>query len=98
MAKNGISTLLTKQLRQVAKLELAANKNGMSYSLSYLPTRYEDNAVVDNENIDGLFQGRPWIQRMNLVPGQTVGERTQVIANGQPVVHLGEEVIVYIII
>lgn len=67
MAANGISTLATKELRQKAKLDLAAAKrasNGntrSTYDLTQLPTQYNDNAVVNNPNASGLVQGRPWI-------------------------------------
>ena len=66
MAANGISTLSTKELRQKAKLELAAAKrltDGNSradYDITQLPTQYDDNAVVDNANTGGLAAGRPW--------------------------------------
>jgi hypothetical protein len=73
MSANGISTLATKQLRQVAKLDLAQTKRQAGgdtsaaayrplnvYDITLLPTQYQDNAVVDNPNLDGLIQGRPW--------------------------------------
>jgi hypothetical protein len=69
MAANGISTLSTKQARQVAKLNLAQTKrtaagNGHralhSYDINTLPTKYSGNSVVDNANSDGLNPGRPW--------------------------------------
>jgi hypothetical protein len=67
MALNGISTLATKEERQKAKLDLAAAKRSADgnprdeYDLSLLPTQFYGNAVVDNNNADGLVQGRPWI-------------------------------------
>jgi len=66
MALNGISTLSTKQAKQVAKLDLAATDRAAvgnpraTYDITQLPTQYDDNAVVDNPNIGGLVQGRPW--------------------------------------
>ena len=70
MAKNGISTLDTKELRQIAKLELAQTKrqlvgtagyhNLRYYDLDLLPTKYVGNDVVDNPNVGGLQPGRPW--------------------------------------
>jgi hypothetical protein len=66
MAANGISTLPTKEERQIAKLELAAAKraaNGnprATYDITQLPTQYDGNAVVDNPNTGGLVTGRPW--------------------------------------
>ena len=66
MAANGISTLPTKELRQKAKLELAAadrltdGNSRAVYDITQLPTQYDDNAVVDNANTGGLVIGRPW--------------------------------------
>lgn len=68
MALNGISTLATKELRQRAKLDLAAAKRAAdgnaraTYDITQLPTQYDDNAVVNNTNTGGLIQGRPWIE------------------------------------
>lgn len=67
MSANGISTLATKELRQIAKLELAATERAADgnarpyYDLTQLPTLYDDNTVVDNANSGGLVVGRPWI-------------------------------------
>lgn len=67
MAANGISTLATKQLRQVAKLNLAQTKrqtagNGFRqwnvYDINALPTKYSGNSVVDN--VGPLVAHRPW--------------------------------------
>ena len=66
MAANGISELATKELRQIAKLDLAATKRTTdgnaraTYDLTQLPTLYDDNSIVDNANIGGLVVGRPW--------------------------------------
>ena len=66
MAANGISTLGTKQLKQVAKLDLAATERDAdgnprdTYDITELPTQYSDNDIVDNPNPAGLLQGRPW--------------------------------------
>ena len=49
MAANGISTLATKELRQKAKLDLAAS----------------DRAAADNPNAGGLVIGRPWIETVS---------------------------------
>jgi hypothetical protein len=57
MAANGISTLETKQLRQIAKLDLAAiNRAAVgnpraTYDITQLPTQYDDNNIVDNPNV-----------------------------------------------
>jgi hypothetical protein len=67
MATNGISTLATKELRQKAKLDLAASKRAAdgnpraTYDITELPTQYNDNSVIDNPNLSGLTLGRPWI-------------------------------------
>jgi hypothetical protein len=67
MAANGISELATKELRQKAKLDLAATKRAAdgnpraTYDITQLPTQYDDNAVVDNPNTGGLVVGRPWV-------------------------------------
>jgi hypothetical protein len=66
MALNGISTLSTKELRQKAKLDLAATKRAAdgnpraTYNITQLPTQYTGNAVTDNANTGGLVEGRPW--------------------------------------
>ncbi len=65
MSANGISTLATKELRQKAKLELAADDRAATlrrsvYDISELPSKYSGNTVVDNLNSGGLVQGRPW--------------------------------------
>lgn len=76
MSANGISTLPTKEARQKAKLNLAANNRATSssiasthpvaddrntYDITQLPTQYSGNAIVDNPNVGGLTTGRPWI-------------------------------------
>lgn len=67
MSANGISTLATKELRQKAKLDLAATNRAAdgearaTYDITQLPTQYNDNAVIDNPNVGGLVVGRPWI-------------------------------------
>jgi hypothetical protein len=67
MALNGISTLATKEAKQKAKLDLAStdrladnNPRGY-YDITEMPTTYSGNDVVDNLNIGGLVEGRPWI-------------------------------------
>ncbi len=67
MSANGISTLSTKELRQKAKLDLAATNRAedgnlrATYDITQLPTQYDDNIVVDNPNEGSLVVGRPWI-------------------------------------
>lgn len=68
MAANGISELATKELRQKAKLDLAAAKRAAdgnpraTYDITQLPTQYDDNDIIDNPNADGLIEGRPWVE------------------------------------
>ena len=78
MADNGISTLSTKELRQIAKLDLAsADRLAVSnprayYDITQLPTQYSDNDIIDNPNPDGLVVGRPWISiSYSIVPNST---------------------------
>jgi hypothetical protein len=67
MSANGISTLATKELRQKAKLDLAAANRATdgyaraTYDITRLPTQYNNDAVIDNPNTSGLQLGRPWI-------------------------------------
>lgn len=61
MAANGISTLDTKEERQIAKLNIAATKRGQSYSRDLLPTKYVGDAVVYNSHPNGLVPHRPWL-------------------------------------
>jgi Interleukin-like EMT inducer len=71
MSANGISTLATKELRQKAKLDLAATKRATdsnaraTYDLTLLPTQFNDNGLIDNPNAGGLVQGRPWIETVS---------------------------------
>jgi len=63
MAANGISTLANKELRQIAKLDLAKINRTSSgrrdtYNRDLLPSKYSGNNVVDNAG--GLVPGRPW--------------------------------------
>jgi hypothetical protein len=67
MSLNGISTLATKELRQKAKLDLAAANRAAdgnaraTYDITQLPTQYNNNGIIDNANTGGLVLGRPWI-------------------------------------
>jgi hypothetical protein len=67
MAANGISTLLTKELRQKSKLDSAALKRAAdgnpraTYDITRLPSQYDNNSVINNPNPTGLVSGRPWI-------------------------------------
>ena len=66
MSLNGISELATKELRQKAKLDLAAVDRAAdgnpraTYDITELPTQYDDNNLIDNPNVGGLVNGRPW--------------------------------------
>lgn len=67
MSANGISTLVSKELKQIAKLDLASTDRSAdgnprsTYNINLLPTRYVGNTIVDNV-ADGnvLVLGRPW--------------------------------------
>lgn len=76
MSANGIARLATRELRQKAKLDLAATKRAAdaasrdnpvnadtrsTYDITQLPTQYDDNSIVNNGNAGGLVIGRPWI-------------------------------------
>jgi len=63
---NKIARLATREDRQKAKLDLAALDRTASsnprdvYDITELPTQYSGNTVVDNPNVGGLVEGRPW--------------------------------------
>lgn len=70
MSANGIAHLLTKELRQKAKLDLAASDRAAfntgsntrhDYDLTALPTQYVGNDIVNNLQEGGLKLGRPWV-------------------------------------
>lgn len=71
MSANGISTLATKELKQKAKLDLAAAKRAAlgnpraTYDITLLPTQYTDNTIFNNPNAGGLVPGRPWIETVS---------------------------------
>jgi hypothetical protein len=62
-----ISRLATKELKQKAKLDLAALDRAASgeartiVDITELPTQYSDNSIINNPNPGGLIQGRPWM-------------------------------------
>lgn len=70
MAANGISTLPTKEARQIAKLNLAetdrandewqARRDRAVYDITELPTQYSGNDIVNNTENPPLIYGRPW--------------------------------------
>lgn len=59
-------TNLTKELKQIQKLDIAAATRAAdsnpraTYDITELPTQYSGNNVVDNPNVGGLVNGRPW--------------------------------------
>lgn len=67
MSLNGIAQLSTREERQVAKLALAAAKRAAdgnpraTYDITQLPTQFDGNNIIDNPNVGGLVEGRPWI-------------------------------------
>jgi hypothetical protein len=68
---NKIGRLATREIRQKAKLDLAAldrtasSKPRATYDLTALPTQFSDNSIVDNPNVGGLVTGRPWIETVS---------------------------------
>ena len=63
----------TKQVKQVSKLDVAQIKRQAggdttatfyrtlnTYDINDLPTKYSGNNIVDNPNVGGLKNGRPW--------------------------------------
>jgi len=62
-----ISRLATKELKQKAKLDLAAldrsaaGEPRATYDITELPTQYNNNAIIDNDNGANLLEGRPWV-------------------------------------
>lgn len=83
MALNGISTLLTKEMRQKAKLDLAAVNRAAdgnpraTYDITQLPTQYNGNVILDNTS-DGnvLTVGRPWIASVSFTVYEAFGTTT----------------------
>lgn len=71
MSLNGIAQLPTREQRQAAKLALAAANRAAdgnaraTLDLTLLPTQFDGNATIDNPNIGGLVQGRPWINTVS---------------------------------
>lgn len=63
---NKIGRLPTLEDRQRAKLDLAAldraaaGNSRSTYDITELPTQYSGNTIVDNPNVGGLQEGRPW--------------------------------------
>jgi len=69
---NKIARLTTREDRQKAKLALAtldrdASGKAADLDITELPTRYEDNDIIDNPNPDGLLLGRPWAATSGIV-------------------------------
>lgn len=68
---NKIGSLANRELRQKAKLDLAAidraesSNDRATVDLTTLPTQFNDNAIVDNPNAGGLVAGRPWIETVS---------------------------------
>jgi hypothetical protein len=96
MAANGISTLATKELRQKAKLDLAATKRDSdgnvraTYDLTLLPTQYNDDEILNNPNAGGLVVGRPWIETVSTFTfyeaiGSTVAISTTQFVSGNKI-------------
>lgn len=71
MSANGIAQLATRELRQKAKLDLAASDRAAAgdpratYDITLLPTQFDNNDIIDNPNSSGLIVGRPWINTVS---------------------------------
>lgn len=55
----------SREERQIQKLEIAAVKRAATsrtstYNRDDLPTKYSGNTVINNANVGGLQEGRPW--------------------------------------
>jgi hypothetical protein len=76
----------TKQDRQVQKLEIAAaaraadSNSRATYDISQLPTQYNNNLIVDNDNTGGLIEGRPWTLALFSNPTLTIGSAVNTVA------------------
>lgn len=61
----------TKQDRQVQKLEIAAAARAAdsnaraTYDISLMPTKYDENQLINNPNAGGPVAGRPWIETVS---------------------------------
>jgi hypothetical protein len=61
----------TKQDRQIQKLEIAAKARAAdsnpraTYDISLMPTKYDENQIINNPNAGGLVEGRPWIETVS---------------------------------
>jgi hypothetical protein len=92
MAANGISELATKELRQKAKLDLAAAKRAAdgnpraTYDITQLPTQYDGNDIIDNPNIGGLVVGRPWVYNLPGAPLITDSGDTLITDSGDTLI------------
>jgi hypothetical protein len=68
---NKIGRLASREIRQKAKLDLAAldraasSKPRATYDLTSLPTQFAGNSIEDNPNVGGLVTGRPWIETVS---------------------------------
>lgn len=87
MSLNGISHLPTKELRQKAKLDLAAEKRALTgrrstVDITELPTQYNNNAIINNPNPDGLLTGRPWVNASAFTFYEAINS-TQALASTQ---------------
>lgn len=92
MSLNGISTLATKALRQIAKLDLAQVKRraggditknyyrkNNTYNLTQLPTQYTGNGITDNPNV-GEFTLTPGVIRSGVSKITYTGYHTDNVA------------------
>jgi hypothetical protein len=89
MSANGIAHLATKELKQKAKLDLAALDRAASgsaratYDITLLPTQYNGNLVINNPNGAGLILGRPWISTVSAFTFYEATNTTQALQTTQ---------------
>jgi hypothetical protein len=61
----------SKQQRQIQKLDIAAAARAVdsnaraTYDISLMPTKYDENQIINNPNAGGLVAGRPWIETVS---------------------------------
>jgi hypothetical protein len=79
----------TKQDRQIQKLDIAAKARAAdsnpraTYDISLMPTKYDENQVINNPNAGGLIEGRPWIETVSTFTFYEAGGTTTAISTTQ---------------
>jgi hypothetical protein len=79
----------TKQDRQIQKLDIAAKARAAdsnpraTYDISLMPTKYDENQIINNPNAGGLVAGRPWIETVSTFTFYEAGGTTTAISTTQ---------------